>query len=68
MSYCMILYVSREVNENLQKIAIRNRNKGLRMCRNNPVVVVCFVSLDRYILEKPEKGHSSQLHELFLIK
>ena len=37
------------------------------MSRNSPVVIDSFVSLDWCILEKPERGRSSQFCELFLM-
>ena len=52
----MILYVSWELNESLQKLMFRHENNGLHMLRSNPVAVDCFVSFDWSILEKLEKS------------
>ena len=51
MSYCVIFYVFWELKEGFQKI-------------HKAIVIDCFVSLDWYILKKPE---SSQFCELFLM-
>ena len=47
MGYCIILYVcSWELNESLRKIILRHKDTGQHIRKNNPVVIVCFVSLD----------------------
>ena len=37
------------------------------MRRRNPVLIDCLVSLQRCICEKPENGHSSQLHDPIIL-
>ena len=45
MSYCMIIYVSTELNESLPMIVLRHKNTGLRMCRINPVFIISLYLL-----------------------
>ena len=60
-----ILYVSWVLNESFRKTVLRHKSNRLRMSRNNLVVISSFVSLDLCILQKPERGHSSQFCDLF---
>ena len=43
--YCVILCLSWEMNESLRTTVLRHKNTGVCMRMNNPILIVCFVSL-----------------------
>ena len=61
-----VIHVSCELDENFRKMVFTHKSNRLRMRNNDHIVIDCFVYLD-CILEKPERGHSSQFCKLFLM-